>query len=96
MNQVTAEYFTNIEKAHKKDKRPDKIFCNLNGNVCFLHQVDSMTQTDDNLAAEKSEQITKDSINRSQKKQAANSNDKTNYGKSKSDYRFPESIDNAA
>ena len=51
MNQVTAEYFTNIEKAHKKNKRPDKIFCNLNGNVCFLHQVDSMTQTNDNLAA---------------------------------------------
>ena len=51
MNQVTAEYFTNIEKAHKKNKRPDKIFCNMNGNVCFLHQVDSMKKTDDNMAA---------------------------------------------
>lgn len=51
MYQETAEYLTDIEKAHKKDKRPDKVFCDLNGNLCFLHQVDSMAQTDGNLAA---------------------------------------------
>lgn len=51
MNQVTAEYFTNVEKAHKKDKRPDKIFCDMDGYLCFFHQINAVTQTDDNLAA---------------------------------------------
>lgn len=96
MNQVTAEYFTNVEKAHKKDKRPDKIFCDMDGNLCFLHQIDSMAKADDNLAAQKSKQIAKDSIDRCQEKQAANSYYKTDYGKDKSDYRFPEPIDDAA
>mgnify|MGYP004567189387 CR=1 FL=1 len=96
MYQETAEYLTDIEKAHKKDKRPDKVFCDLNGNLCFLHQIDSMTQTDDNLAAQESKQIAKDSIDRCQKKQASNSYYKTDYGKDKSDYRFSEPIDDAS